>query len=54
MKNRFPPLTSLKELEDALQEEWFEFPLETVQNLYKSILRRTADVLKANSDPTLC
>jgi hypothetical protein len=31
--NRFPPPTSLKQLEDVLQEEWYKILLETVQNL---------------------
>jgi hypothetical protein len=42
VRNRFPPPTSLKQLEDVLQEEWDKIPLETVQNLYESIPRRTA------------
>jgi hypothetical protein len=33
MRNKFPPLTSLKQLEVVLQEEWCKIPLETVQNL---------------------
>jgi hypothetical protein len=32
--NRFLPTTSLKELEDILEEEWYKIPLETVRNLY--------------------
>jgi hypothetical protein len=47
VRNRFPPPTSLKQLEDILQEEWYKIPLETVQNLYESILRSLAAVLKA-------
>jgi hypothetical protein len=46
MWNRFPPPTSLKQLENAVQEEWYKIPLETVQNMYESILRRIAAVLK--------
>jgi hypothetical protein len=46
-RNRFPPPTSLKQLEDVLQEEWYKIPLQTVQNLYEAIPRRTAAVLKA-------
>jgi transposase len=30
VRNTFPPPTSLKQLEDVLQEEWHEIPLETV------------------------
>jgi hypothetical protein len=50
--NRFPPPKSLKELEDVLQDERYKIPLETVQNLYESISRRTAALLKAKGDPT--
>jgi hypothetical protein len=50
--NRFPPPTSLKQLEDALQEEWYKIALESVQNLYESIPRRTVAVLKAKGGPT--
>jgi hypothetical protein len=52
VRSRFPPPTSLKQLEDGLQEEWYKIPLETVQNLYESIPRRTAAVLKAKDGPT--
>jgi hypothetical protein len=51
VSNRFPPPASLRQLEDALQEEWYKIPLETVQNLYESI-PRTAAVLKAIGAPT--
>jgi transposase len=47
MKNRFPPPTPRKQLEDVLQEEWCKIPLETVQNLYGFIPRRIAGILKA-------
>jgi hypothetical protein len=30
MRNRFPPPTSLKRLEDVLKEEWYRIPLQTV------------------------
>jgi hypothetical protein len=49
---RFPPPTSLKQLEDVLQEEWYKIPLETIQNLYDSIPRRNAAVLKTKGGPT--
>jgi hypothetical protein len=42
VRYRFPPPISLKQLEDVLQEEWYNIPLQTVQNLYEYILRRTA------------
>jgi hypothetical protein len=50
VRNRFPPPTSLKKLEDV-QEEWYKILLETVQNLYDPI-PRTVAVLKAKGDPT--
>jgi hypothetical protein len=52
VRNRFPPPTSLKGHENVLQEEWYRIPLEIVQNLYESIPRRTAAVLKAKCGPT--
>jgi hypothetical protein len=33
VRNRFPPPTSLKQLEDVLQKEWYEILLVSVQNL---------------------
>jgi hypothetical protein len=52
VRNRFTPSRSLKQLEDVLQDEWYKILLETVQNLYKSIPRRAAAVLKAKGGPT--
>jgi hypothetical protein len=52
VRNRFPPPESLKQLQDVLQEELYKIPLEAVQNLYESIPRRIAAVLKAKDDPT--
>jgi transposase InsO family protein len=51
LRNRFPSPMSVKQLEDVLQEEWYNIPLETVQNLYESIPRRTAAVLHAKEGP---
>jgi hypothetical protein len=51
MKNRFPPPTSLKQLED-LEDKWYKIPLDIVQNFYQSIARRTAAILKAEVGPT--
>jgi hypothetical protein len=51
--NRFQPSTCLKQLEDVFQEECYKILLATVQNLYKSISRRTAAVLKAEGGTTL-
>jgi hypothetical protein len=33
VRNSFPPPTSLKQLEDVLEEEWYKIPLQTVENL---------------------
>jgi hypothetical protein len=52
VRNRFPPPTSLKQLEDFLQNKWYKIPLETVPNLYEFIPRRIVVVLKAKVDPT--
>jgi hypothetical protein len=51
LRNRFPPPASPKKLDDTLQEEWYKIPLEAVQNLYESISRGTATVLKAKGGP---
>jgi hypothetical protein len=50
--NRFPPPTSLKQLEGVLQEEWYEILLETDQNLHESIPSRTAAVLEVKCGST--
>jgi hypothetical protein len=42
VRNKFPPPTSLQQLEDVLREEWYKIPLETLRNLYESIPSRTA------------
>jgi hypothetical protein len=46
------PDSHLQHLEDVLQEEWYKILLETVQNLYESILRRIETLLKAKGGPT--
>jgi hypothetical protein len=51
MRNRFPPATSLKQLEIVLQEEGYEIPLQTVRNLHESIPRKTKAVLKEKDGP---
>jgi hypothetical protein len=51
VRNRLPPPTSLKEFEDVLQEQVYKIPLETVQNLYESIPRMTAAIVKATGGP---
>jgi hypothetical protein len=52
VRNRFSSPTSLKQLETVVQEERYKIPLETVQNLYTSIRRRVAALLKAKEGPT--
>jgi hypothetical protein len=52
--NRFPPATSVKQLEDVLQEEWYKILLETIQNLFESVPRRIGVVLKAKGIPAPC
>jgi hypothetical protein len=54
VRNRFTPPTSLKQLEDVLQEERYKILLETVQNLYESIPRWIAPVMKAKGVPASC
>jgi hypothetical protein len=54
VKNRFPSPTFLKQLKDVLKEGWYKIPLETVQNLYEPIPKRTVAVLKAKGGPTPC
>jgi hypothetical protein len=49
-RNRLRPPISLKELEDALQEECYTVPLEAVQNF----TRMTAAVLKTKNNATPC
>jgi hypothetical protein len=51
VRNRFPPPTPLKQLEDVLHEEWYKILLQIVQNLYESI-PRIAAVHKAKGGPT--
>jgi hypothetical protein len=47
VKNSFPPPRSVKQLEDVLQEEQYKILLDAVRNLYESIPRGIAAVLKA-------
>jgi transposase len=51
VRNTFPHPTPLKQLEDV-QVEWYNIPPKTVQNMFKSISRRTAAVLMAKGGPT--
>jgi hypothetical protein len=52
MRNRIPPSTSLKQLEQVLLEEWNKILLEALENLNESISRRIAVVLKEKYSPT--
>jgi hypothetical protein len=52
VRNRFPFPTSIKQTEDVLQQEWYKTPLQTAQNLYESIPRRIAAVLREKDGPT--
>jgi hypothetical protein len=51
VRSRFPPPSSLKQLEDVLNEVSCNIPLETVHNLYQSVPRRVQAVLRANVGP---
>jgi hypothetical protein len=53
VRSRFPPPSSLKQLEDVLHKEWYNIPLETIQNIHNSIPRRIQAVLQATGGPTL-
>lgn len=52
VRDRYPPPSSLPELATVLQEEWYQIPLKTIQDLYLSIPRRLQAVLNANGFPT--
>jgi hypothetical protein len=47
-EEQIPPPTSVKQLEDVLQDKWYKILLETVQNCP----RKTEAVLKAKGGPT--
>ncbi|XP_073446393.1 uncharacterized protein [Dendrobates tinctorius] len=47
VRRRFPPPSSLKELEGVLTEEWAIIPLEAIHTLYESIPRRIEAVIAA-------
>jgi hypothetical protein len=53
VRSRFHLPSSLKQLQDVFHEEWYNVPLQTIQNLYVSIPRRIQAVLQPNSGPTL-
>jgi len=52
VRSRFPPPSSVKQVEDVFHEEWYIIPLETMQNLCESLPRRVQAVLQANGGPT--
>jgi hypothetical protein len=47
VRNGFLPLKSVNQLEDVVREKWYKIPLETAENLYESIPKRIASILKA-------
>jgi hypothetical protein len=51
VSNRFTSPTSVRQLEDALKDEWYKSALETVRNMWQSIPRRAA-VLKEKGGST--
>ncbi|PNF18190.1 hypothetical protein B7P43_G18223, partial [Cryptotermes secundus] len=52
LRARYPPPSSLTELANVLQEEWYKTPLQIIQDLYLSIPRRLQEVLQARGCPT--
>jgi hypothetical protein len=52
IRNRFPLPISLKQPDGVRQGEWYKIPLEDIQNLYESIPRMIAAVLKTKGGPT--
>ena len=52
VRSRYPPPSSLKELETVLAEEWTKISLETIQTLYEPIPRRIQAVITAKGGPT--
>ena len=52
VRNRFPPPSCMKELEQVSMEEWPKIPLDEVRKLYDSTPRRIEAVQKAAAGPT--
>jgi hypothetical protein len=52
LRVRYPPPSSLTELANVLQEEWYKIPSEIIQNLYLSIPRTLQEVLQPKVCPT--
>jgi hypothetical protein len=53
VRSRFPPPSSVKQLEDVLHVQQYNVPLENIQNLHESIPSRIQAVLQANVGLTL-
>jgi hypothetical protein len=51
VRNRFPPPTSLKQLEDVLQEEWNKIKLETVQNFDRAHPKKDSGGIEGGATP---
>jgi len=52
IRRRFPPPSSLPELEAVLHEEWLQILLTIIQDLYQSIPSRIQAELRAKGGPT--
>ena len=51
VRNRYPPPSCLKELEQVLMEKWPKITLDEVRKLYDSIPWRIEAVQKAEGEP---
>jgi hypothetical protein len=51
VRDRFPPLKSLKQLVEVLPEELYNIPLETARNLDEPIPKGIAAILKTKNGP---
>jgi hypothetical protein len=52
VRSRFPPPSSLNELEGLLIEECVKILIETMHNIYESIPRKIEAVIAAKGGPT--
>jgi len=48
VRSRFPPESSLKQLEDVLHEQYYNIPLESIQTLYETTAKGIQAVLQYN------
>jgi hypothetical protein len=46
VRSRVHPPSSLKQLQDIPQEEWYNIPLQSIQNLHNSIPKKIQAVLQ--------